>query len=560
MKILKSTSIFVMVLMLFSVMPVNAQEKGMNSITAGELRVHLNFIAADEFEGRDTPSPGLEICSRYLATMAESYGFKPLMPDGSFYQNIPLELTSVSETKTRLRVITGMGEQVFYFPQAFGGRFSSPGTFGGDVVFVGYGINAPEQGWDDYGDVDLTGRVVIMLEGQLPDDHALRRSENRRILSSRSSVPRTKGAAAVLTVISKERENEMASGGIVFSDTRRVRMVDSYESQSTARRSRQTTPPAPQQPAQQPPPQPQQPQRPPLPFVQAEIRHDVAAAILDVSKNELSDMFAMISRGVQVPRQEMSNKRVELSVGIDTNPGATQSVVAVLEGSDQELKNEYVVIGAHHDHLGVRNGEIYNGADDNGSATVALLEIAQAMVIEKPKRSVILVWHTGEEKGLYGSHYFVNNCPVPVEKISTCLNLDMLCRNDPDSLYLIASDNLSTELDGAINGENDKYIKLNFDYVYNDRAHPQRFYYRSDHYPYIRFGIPSVWFFCGTTPDYHQPTDTIDRVDFKKMERVTRLVYLTAYEGGNKNELLKLDANPEVTTRGKHNLSVESIK
>jgi len=549
----KSTSIFLIsVMILCCVLPANAQKKGMESITADELRAHLNFIAADEFEGRNTPSPGLKICSRYLAAFVESYGFKPLMPDGSFYQEIPLEVTSISETKTRLRVIADMSEQVFYFPQAFGGRFRSSGTFSGDVVFVGYGLNASEQGWDDYGDVNLEGKVVVMLDGQLPDDHELRMRENRRILSAGRSVPRTKGAAAVLTVINVERENDMASSGIVFSNSQSVSMTGSFETQSTARR--RSSQQAPQQPAQA------QPQRPFLPFIQAEIRHDVAAAILGVTKSELNDMFAMISSGVQVPMKELPDKRVELTVSIDRRPAITQNVVAVLEGSDPELKNEYVVIGAHHDHLGIRNGEVLNGADDNGSGTVALLEIAQAMIIERPKRSVVLVWHTGEEKGLFGAHYFANNCPVPVEKISANINLDMLCRNDPDSLYLIASDMLSTELDTVIHEMNNEYIKLNFDYIYNDRSHPDRFYYRSDHYPYLRFGIPSVWFFCGTTPDYHQPTDTVDRVDFIKMERVTRLAYLTAYESGNKEELLKLDANPEVTTRGKHNLSVESIK
>jgi Zn-dependent M28 family amino/carboxypeptidase len=270
-------------------------------------------------------------------------------------------------------------------------------------------------------------------------------------------------------------------------------------------------------------------------------------------------MFASIAGGRRVPGNVV-DKRIELSVVTERRSVSSPNVLAVLEGSDPTLKNEYIVIGAHHDHLGMRNGRPLNGADDDGSGTVAMLEIAQALSLNKPKRSVILAWFTGEEKGLLGSHYFVNNCPVPLDKISANLNLDMISRNDPNSLYLIASNNLSTELDQAILGMNDKHFKMKFDYEYNDRTHQARFYYRSDHYPFIRVGIPAVWLFCGTTPDYHQLTDTIDRVDFAKMEKVTRLTYLVTLQIGNKPELLKLDANPEVKTRGKHNTSVESIR
>jgi Zn-dependent M28 family amino/carboxypeptidase len=199
---------------------------------------------------------------------------------------------------------------------------------------------------------------------------------------------------------------------------------------------------------------------------------------------------------------------------------------------------------------------VYNGADDNGSGMVAMLELAQAMVIEPPKRSVIFVWHTGEEKGLWGSFYFVSHSPVPVENMSAELNMDMLCRNDPNSIYLIGSNKLSTELDASIHAMNDQSIHLNLDYTYEDPDHPDRFFFRSDQYPYIRYGIPAVWFFCGTTEDYHQETDTEDRVDYTKMERVTKLVYLTAMDIGNKAEMLNLDIHPEITTRGEHNVKI----
>jgi len=527
--------------LLFGAINLQAQKEGMNSITADELRTHLRFVAADETQGRDTPSTAVNIVARYIAIIAESSGFKPVMPDGSFFQDIPLELPSVSSSKSRLRVISIKGEEVFYCPLRFGGSLRRSGTWAGEVIFVGYGLSAPDQGWDDYGDADLAGKVVIMLQGQLPEGHALR--ADRAVLGTRTSIPRAEGAAAVLTVISPENEKALASGGTGFHLRQRPTLPTRYETQNSARL----------RPAGQPT------ARPGPPLGAAEIRHDVATSILGVTPGELKAMFASIAHGRQVP-QKVVDKRIELSVVMERRLVSSPNVLAVLEGSDPTLKNEYVVIGAHHDHLGMRNGKPLNGADDDGSGTVAMLEIAQALAIERPKRSVVLAWFTGEEKGLLGSHYFVNNCPVPIEKISANLNLDMISRNDPDSLYLIASNNLSTELDGAIRSMNDNHFRMKFDYVYNDRAHRQRFYYRSDHYPFIRVGIPAVWLFCGTTPDYHQITDTIDRVDFAKMEKVTRLTYLVALEIGNKPELLKLDANPEVKARGKHNTSVESIR
>ncbi|MGB2907184.1 MAG: M28 family peptidase [Candidatus Aminicenantaceae bacterium] len=519
---------------------------GLKTLSEDELRMHLEFIAAEEFQGRETPSPHLEICTRYLGNLAKWYGLKPIMPDGSYYQSIPIQVTSVSQANTRLRVISDGVEHVYYYADTFGGSFRNSGTYAGDVVFLGYGLSDPDHDWDDCRDLDLSGKVVVLLDGQLPENLAWAATANR--VWSRAYALRDRGAAAVLAVVSEERRKKKEAGVEIFFNIPRGRMEVAYESQRTSRSSG----PATQATAQQ---------RPPLPFANGEISHDVAADILGVSRSDLSGMFAMIARGQQVPGREIPTRRVELRVEVDIRPDTTRNVIGLVEGSDPNLKHEYLVICAHHDHLGVRNGEVIAGADDNGSGTVALLEIAQALLTDRPKRSVIIAWFTGEERGYIGSQYFVNNCPVPIEKISACLNMDMLCRNDPGSLYLVASDLLSSELDGAIHRVNKEYhIDFDFSYVYSNRTHPQRVYYRSDQYPHIRFGIPSVWFFCGFTPDYHTPRDVLEFVDYQKLLKATKLVYLTAHEIGNKQELLKLDVNPEVISRGKHNLSVESIK
>lgn len=550
MRIIKIFMIFVpLTLLIFSPIPAFSQLKGLKTITEDDLRMHLEFIAADEFRGRETPSPELEICNLYLAGLAKRIGLMPLMPDGSYFQTIPLSVTSVSKANTRLRLISGEGEMITYYQESFGGNFRNSGSFSGDVVFTGFGLSAPEEGWDDCGEEDLSGKVVVILDAQLPESHELAASANR--LWARAYSLRDRGAAAVLSVVDPERERKKMSGMDIFFSLPRGRMDVSFETQRTARSSRASS----RQPVAD------RSQRPPLPFAHAEICHDLASAILDVSKSELSAMFAKINQGQPVPGRVITGKRIDLKVEVETRPGTARSVLGLVEGSDPILKNEYVVVCAHQDHLGVQNGEVMNGADDNGSGTVALIEIAQALMTENPRRSVIIAWFTGEERGLLGSHFFVNNCPVPLEKISACLNMDMLCRNDPGRLFLVASDLLSSELDGAIRRMNSKHgINFAFDYAYSNRTHPQRVYYRSDQYPHIRFGIPSVWFFCGFTPDYHTPRDDLEFVDFKKMLKAAQLVYLTAYEIGMLNGMLKLDVNPDVTARGAHNLTVESIK
>jgi Zn-dependent M28 family amino/carboxypeptidase len=271
-------------------------------------------------------------------------------------------------------------------------------------------------------------------------------------------------------------------------------------------------------------------------------------------------MFRKIRRGEQVPSKEIPGVTVRLDVEVETYKSVSRNVVTVVEGSDPVLRNEYVLICGHHDARGIDDGGIIAGADDNATAAVALMAIGKALLIERPKRSVILAWVTGEEQGMNGSHYFVNNCPVPVEKISACLNMDMIGRNSSDSLFLVGSDLLSSSLDYAIKTANKKSgLNFKFDYTYSNLTHPQRVYFRSDHYPFVRFGIPSVWIFSGFTPDYHTERDIPEAINYTKFLRTTKLVYQAAFEIGNMKELLNLDVNPAVTSRGKQNLAESSL-
>ena len=231
----------------------------------------------------------------------------------------------------------------------------------------------------------------------------------------------------------------------------------------------------------------------------------------------------------------------------------TENVVAIIPGS--ENPEEYIVISAHLDHVGQKNGQIYNGADDDGSGNVAMLEIAEAFQIavkenNRPKRSIIFLHVTGEEKGLLGSRYYTENPLYPLKETIANLNIDMIGRldpkrvdKDPNYIYLIGSDKLSNELHEVSELVNRKYTNLILDYTFNAENDPNRFYYRSDHYNFAKNGIPVIFYFNGTHEDYHQPTDTADKINYDILQKRAKLIFHTAWELANMPNRIKLNAN-----------------
>jgi hypothetical protein len=229
----------------------------------------------------------------------------------------------------------------------------------------------------------------------------------------------------------------------------------------------------------------------------------------------------------------------------------SENVVAFIKGS--EKPDEVIVISAHLDHEGIKGEEIYNGADDDGSGTVAMLEIAEAFQMavkagKGPKRSILFLHVTGEEKGLLGSKYYADEDPIfPLANTVCDLNIDMIGRTDdrhkadPNYVYLIGSDKLSTELHNISEAINAKYTNINLDYKYNDENDPNRFYYRSDHYNFAKNNVPIIFYFNGTHVDYHKPTDTPDKINYELLENRTRLVFHTAWEVANREARIVAD-------------------
>jgi len=232
------------------------------------------------------------------------------------------------------------------------------------------------------------------------------------------------------------------------------------------------------------------------------------------------------------------------------NLSPSENVVAFIEGS--EKPEEIIVISAHYDHLGMTDEDIFNGADDNGSGTVALMKIAETFQNAKengngPKRSILFLHFTGEEKGLLGSKYYVKHPIFPLANTVTDLNIDMIGRvddaheNNPDFVYLIGADKLSTELHEISEEINKKFTNLTLDYTYNDDDDPNRFYYRSDHYNFAKNNIPIIFYFNGTHQDYHKPSDTPDKINYEILTKRIQLVFFTAWELANRENRIVVD-------------------
>jgi hypothetical protein len=243
---------------------------------------------------------------------------------------------------------------------------------------------------------------------------------------------------------------------------------------------------------------------------------------------------------------------VMLDVKKTTITAEASNVLGLLPGTD--LKDEYVVISAHYDHLGKRNGVVYPGADDDGSGTVGVLELAEAFVKASkegkgPRRSILFLANSGEEKGLWGSEYYTDHPVYPLEKTTVNLNIDMIGRSDPDRkpdtlnyIYVVGDDKISTDLKTISEAQNKRYTKIDLDYKYNDPNDKERIYYRSDHYNFAKNGVPIIFYYDGMLrPDYHRPTDTPDKINYSLMQRRTQLVFYTGWEMANRDAMLKRD-------------------
>jgi Zn-dependent M28 family amino/carboxypeptidase len=487
-----------------------------SSITPEELRMHLEFLASDELGGRYTLSPNFPIAARYLAAHLEAYGFRGVGDNGSFLQSFDV-LSMRPDGKSTLDLTRG-DKTTSYGLGDFLSRGEASGTAEGQIVFVGSGISSVAQNHDDYVGQDVKGKVVLVAGGIPAGIDSSRLADKEQ----GEGAARAHGAVAVLQ-IAPERFAELMKDKS-FQERAGLRETVRLAKEGEGALPTLTLGPA------------------------------LADKILTSGGMKLKAVYEAINQKDSL-KPKVLNASARLTVSFQQTRVTTQNVAGVLEGTDPRLKNEYVVFSAHYDHLktGAR-GEIYHGADDDGSGTSALLAIAHAMSLNRPKRSVLVMFHAGEELGLLGSQYNTDFAPaVPLDKLVVDLNMDMIGRSKPagdqlkedehlsdaNTVYLVGSNRISQELHQLSEETNSQFQKLKLDYYYNDANNPERIYYRSDHWNYAKHGVPIIFYFDGVHVDYHRPSDTVDKIDFSKMTQITRLVFETGWRIANLDHRLK---------------------
>ncbi len=475
------------------------------TITQEELKEHLYTYASDEFEGRETGQPGQKKAVEYLKAHYESLGIPAAKPNGDYFQDVPLEVSKVPEGSISINGNNFvLGEDVVTFSAAKG-NFS-------EIVYAGYGIE--DENYSDYTDLDLNGKLVLIKAGEPVDGNGNYVITGTSEKSAWSNLSESMGKKAELAV-------QKGAKGILYYDAQSYPRFQGYFS-----------------------------------FMQTNNSGRMQLA----GDNDDSVLIVLNETSAKAVKSDIDNddtpKMISAEIVLNITSGNdkvnSENVVAVLKGT--EKPDEYVVISSHLDHIGITaDGQINNGADDDGSGSVAMLEIAEAFknaakAGNGPKRSIVFLHVTGEEKGLLGSRYYTDVEPIfPLEQTVANLNIDMIGRIDPNYkgarnyLYLIGSDKLSTELHNLSEEVNQKYANIEFDYTYNDENDPNRFYYRSDHYNFAKNNIPIIFYFNGTHADYHRPGDTPDKINYDLLENRARLIFHTAWEIANRPDRLVVD-------------------
>ena len=505
------------------------------SVTAKQMRDWLTFIASDELEGRDTPSRGLDIAAKYIAGHLAAWGIKPAGGDGTYFQKFPLRLGRIDPQATRLEI----NGQTFVYGKDFLSSLN-PTSFGATgIVFAGNGWVVKSKNIDPYQGIDVKDKIVVVVNA-LPKGVSFGdlKGPAGADWSSPPLYAQQHGAKAVIAFTSF---NGMANWEAARWGQSEKGVVEFGTPQT------QIT----------------------IPTLTVSPR--VIATLFQGEKFSGANLFNKTIGGEALESFDLNPaKKASAAVVVNRENIHSQNVVGILEGSDPVLKNEYVAIGAHYDHVGVNPytagaDKIWNGADDDGSGTVAVMAIAESMAKgPRPKRSILFIWHAGEEKGLWGSEYFTDNPTVPIGSIVTQLNIDMIGRYQspgdenhpqnkelpkPGEVFVIGSKMMSSELGEISETVNKSLLNLALNYKYDDPNDPEQFFYRSDHYNYAKKGIPIIFYMDGSHADYHQPSDSIEKINFEQMEKVTRTIFATGWELANRPVRPKVD-KPLAATAG----------
>jgi hypothetical protein len=488
---MKKRLIPVLVLSAFSSFAQKAAKPGTyaNSIKPSELKQKLYVVAGAGMEGRKTATEGQRNAAAYIESQFKLAGLQPGNKD-SYQQLYNIYQDSLADARLEVN-----GE-MFQLDKDFNANINNINATMrfSEVVFVG------ADSIDSLKNENLAGKLVMIIPGS---QQPVNRTRQEGIYETLVA----KGVAAIISVSNGYPQQKSS-----YSRKAYFKTVFSF-------------------------------------------KKNIASQLFSVSENVAEAILGSDYNSIRANTSFIKTCTADILLDVKKAPLINQSsnVIGVLPGTD--LKDEYLVISAHYDHLGIKNGDIYYGADDDGSGTVSIMQIAEAFARAKadgkgPRRSIVFLANSGEEDGLWGSDYYTSHPVFPLNKTVANLNIDMIGRTDSsrkvgDSLnyvYVVGDDKLSSDLRIISEAVNKKYLKMELDYKFNDPKDPQKIYFRSDHYNFAKHGVPVIFYYDGMLgADYHKPTDTPDKINYNLMAKRAQLIFYTAWEMANRNEMVKRD-------------------
>ena len=522
MKLILRNILIIAVLSLFNSFSLYSQKvsTGANQISSSDLESHVSFLASPLLKGRMNGEDGLEIASRYIASQAKLLGLKPANGT-SYYQPYSIERKSIDPDKTTVRVIAGNNEPVTikepilqWLPD-----IATDFSIEEEVIFAGYGIKSDKYNYNDFENLKTEGKILLVMNrAPTAEDGKTFLFEGTSWTSFiniqlKLSALMSAKAKAILIVMDPK-------SGFTSVAEQYPRIAGQLRAVMNLKGSK--------------PPMMGLPGMTNTIF----IHRSVADELLKDTGQTLDELQKNIDANLKPHSFLIPGKKLRIDEVALTEEKTLNNITAYIEGSDPVLKDEVVVYSAHFDHIGETGGKVYAGADDDASGCAALLEIAEAFhsMEKKPLRSILFLWVSGEEIGLYGSKYYVDNPLFPLEKTVADLNADMIGRikgvadtaadnpmSGPLTVFAITGNQSKDLL--AIAGEVDKKTPLDFDYSLSGRDNPLQLFSRSDHYNFVRKDIPVIFFTTGLHADYHTSRDVIEKIDLNKMELVTRAMF-----------------------------------
>jgi Peptidase family M28/PA domain len=513
----KFSKMLVVLILTSSTLIFSQPALSLNNNSYKYVKSNLEFLASDELEGREATTRGEKIAALFISEELEKYGVLPFGDDGSYFQDFNMIVSRFSKASNATFLNGSDDPKVFLNGSdvVYSSRPLPSNAFNNreyEILFVGYGIFSEEDNYDSYENINVEGKVVLLINGTPKQD-------GQEFLSKKTLAKYKRSTAKT-----KLAQSKGAIGVIVFPNEETLIYWDYMKTWATLKSFKLEEE---------------------IDTLKNEdniptlmLNDKSAVALLLNEEQDYESLKELIN---PKPESFKLESKISFVYNIIAENRIARNVIGLIRGNNESLKNEYLTLGAHYDHEGIKKGEIYNGADDNGSGTVTIMEVARRLAFNNDnERPTLIIFHTAEEKGLKGAKYLTNNSEF-ISDVIGHINIDMVGRKSEDSIYCIGASKISTELGEIVEEVNSKTTNFVLDYKFDDPNDSQRLYYRSDHVHYANKGIPIAFFYDYMKKDYHKSSDTVEKINFNKIVKMTDLIYNLVLRISNLDHKLSVD-------------------